>query len=159
MGPSKQTPECDWALQELFERAARPSQRLQAHLARCPHCQQAQAFDRQLAARRLTPTAPAGLEQRVRQLQRRRRIVQRSAWSMAAAALIGTVGLAFWPILRTPPVGSPSNFAVATQPAAPEPPDLDQLLAGAFAPAPVIDVTPQDHNVRGLVSTTFLGGR
>jgi hypothetical protein len=92
-------------------------------------------------------------------LQRRRLIVQRGAWSMAAAAIVGTVGLAFWPILRTPSVGSPISIAVATQPVAPEPADLDQLLAGAFGPAPVIDVTPQDRNVRGLVSKIFLGGR
>lgn len=159
METSERTPECAWALQELFEQPACPSQRLQSHLARCPHCQQSQAFDRQLTAGRPTPTVPAGLEQRVRQLQHRRRIVQRGAWGMAAAALVGTVGLAFWPIFQAPPAGSPTAVAVATQPAAPEPADLDQLLAAAFAPAPVVDVTPQDHNMRGLVHKTFLGGR
>jgi hypothetical protein len=159
MEPSKQTPECDWALQELFEQAVGSSQRLQAHLARCPHCQQSQAFDQRLAASRPTPPTPVNLEPRVRRLQRRRRLVRRGAWGMAAAALIGTVGLAFWPIFRTASTGSPTAVAVATQPAASGPADLDQLLAGAFGPAPVVDVVPNDRKVRGVVHKTFLGGR
>jgi len=99
------------------------------------------------------------LEGRIRQLQRRRQRLQRAAWGMAAAALIGTVGLALWPISRIPPVASPTGVAVATQPAVAEPADLEQLLAAAFAPAPVVDVTPQDRRMRGLVNKTFLGGR
>ncbi|MBL8799868.1 MAG: hypothetical protein JNM56_38660 [Planctomycetia bacterium] len=159
MKPTEPTAECDWALRELFEQPAHPSPRLQAHLDRCPRCRQAQAFDQRLAAQHPTLSMPANLEVRVRQLQRRRQRVQRAAWGMAAAALIGTIGLALWPVSRIPSVASPTGVAVATQPVVAEPADLEQLLAAAFAPAPVVDVTPQDRRVRGVVSKTFLGGR
>lgn len=159
MALSDRTPECEWALQELFEQPAAPSQRLQAHLAGCPHCRQAQMFDRQLVAARPAASLPAGLEARVLRLQRRRRVMQRGAWSMAAAALLGTVGLAFWQPFRPAASVAPPPVVRATEPLPREPADLDQMLAVAFAPAPVVDVTPQDQQMRGLVHRTFLGGR
>lgn len=139
--------ECTWAQQTLLERPGELSpaaaDRLQTHLAQCVACRQAQDFDRCLrSALHQQPVlpGPGRVTGRVQHLRQRRRRLERLAWGMAAAALLGTAGLAFWSGPSRPTLAPP--VAVQTRQPPAERPDLtDQELAYLFT-VPIARVCP-----------------
>jgi len=92
--------ECQWVLAELSERQPTPevSRRLEAHLADCPTCRDALAWDRRLAGvlkGESFPPASGSIQQHVHALLERRRTVwwRGIAAAFAVAAILSTCGV------------------------------------------------------------------
>jgi hypothetical protein len=105
---------CDWVRQELAEvRRGRASadvaDRVAAHLAQCADCQAEADWESRVASVLADATAPHEIERRVRGLRQRRLWQQRAAMGVAAAAVLGVLGLALVdfkprPVKPAPPV-------------------------------------------------------
>jgi hypothetical protein len=136
--------ECEWALQELAARDGQlaSAQRLQTHLASCPACRSAQAWDQRLAeivSGCPFPRTPDGLLGSVRHGVRRRRLLQRATVAGAAAALL-TLGFVVWNRPHEPshpPMASPPEKQISPAPAN----DLSEwAILGSSPPVDPLDV-------------------
>jgi len=137
--------ECEWASSELSEDPCAPDdlRRLDAHLASCTRCRRDAEWHRRLAdllGPGSLPSAPEGIERRVRALIRRRRAMR---WTGAAAALAcGGAALIFLgPTLIGPPPSAPRSPVIATNPVADPADDLSDLAFLVSAP-PIVPLDP-----------------
>jgi hypothetical protein len=130
--------ECDWVQAALFEaHGGELPEQVQAHLAACPHCRQAQAFDRQLGdwLSAGPMPAPRGIETRIRQLRRRRRALQGAVLATAAATLLGMATIGFW---KPAGSGGPPSAGVVVVPPRPVERDVVNELVVLSSPPPVV---------------------
>lgn len=124
---------CDGIRLELAEvrRGRAPADvvaRVEAHLADCGSCRAEADWDARLAGALAVPKLPVDVESRVHRLLWRRRRLRRIAIGVAAAAVIGVVGLAMFDLpKRTIRIEVPPSEAVVMK-----------ELAGVVTETPVV---------------------